>query len=199
MKMTDSYAYYQERQNQILKAYELMDVYKTVDKVEKEIKEAQDYLILAEEYYNRPVGGRSPGKAEYDYIKRLVDDGQPVVLSKQMRKALKMKDDDETFNQAMKDDLKASGYNKDEIQDIVDKQDDKEQNYSDHSSIDSADKRKSKLLSQLRMSNEGGNAGNDVKPKKLVSKKERARLAFKAERSRQNLLKPKDRPTETVW
>lgn len=40
MKMTDSYAYYQERQNQILKAYELMDVYKTVDKVEKEIKEA---------------------------------------------------------------------------------------------------------------------------------------------------------------
>ena len=115
-----------------------------------------------------------------------------------MRKALKMKDDDETFNQAMKDDLKASGYNKDEIQDIVDKQDDKEQNYSDHSSIDSADKRKSKLLSQLRMSNEAG-SGNDFKPKKLVSKKERARLAFKAERSRQNLLKPKDRPTETVW
>ena len=75
MKMTDSYSYYQERQNQILKAYELMDVYKTIDKVDKEIKEAQNYLILAEEYYSRPVGGRSPGKAEYDYIKRLVDDG----------------------------------------------------------------------------------------------------------------------------
>ena len=102
-----------------------------------------------------------------------------------MRKALKMKDDDETLNQAMKDDLKASGYNKDEAQEIIDKQEDKEQNYSDHSSIDSADKRKSKLLSQLRKSNEGGNTSNDVKPlKKLVSKKERARLAFKAERSR---------------
>ena len=117
-----------------------------------------------------------------------------------MRKALKMKDDDETLNLAMQDDLKASGYNKDEIQDIMEKQEDQEQNYSDHSSIDSADKRKSKLLSQLRMSNEGVNTSNDIKPlKKLVSKKERARLAFKAERSRQSLLKPKGREPETVW
>ena len=43
-----------------------------------------------------------------------------------MRKALKMKDDDETLNQAMKEDLKASGYNKDEAQEIIDKQEDKE-------------------------------------------------------------------------
>ena len=43
-----------------------------------------------------------------------------------MRKALKMKDDDETFNQAMKDDLKHAGYTKDEIEDIINKQEDKE-------------------------------------------------------------------------
>ena len=43
-KMEDPYAYYQERQNQIMKSYELMSVYKTVANVEKEIKEAQNYL-----------------------------------------------------------------------------------------------------------------------------------------------------------
>ena len=73
---------------------------------------------MAEQYYsNRPTAGRhSPTKEEYSFIKRLVDDGQPVVLSKKIRKALKIQDDMQTLDNAIKDDLKAAGYTKEEIE-----------------------------------------------------------------------------------
>ena len=88
-----------------MKAYELMAVYKTVHNVEKEIKDAQAYLKEVDDYYARAQGRNSPTKAEYNYIKRMVDDGIPVVLSKSMRKALKIKDEMETLETAMKEDL----------------------------------------------------------------------------------------------
>ena len=43
-KITDPYAYFQEKQNRIQKTFELMAAFKTVHAIEKEIKEAQDYL-----------------------------------------------------------------------------------------------------------------------------------------------------------
>ena len=39
-KIQEPYSYFQERQNRIMKTYELMAAYKTVHKIEKEIKEA---------------------------------------------------------------------------------------------------------------------------------------------------------------
>ena len=97
-KINDPYAYYQEQQNQIMKTYEMMAMYKTVDQIEKEIREAQHYLKDAEYYYTHVQGRTSPTRSEYDYIQRLVDDGEPVKLSKKMRKALKMKDEYETID-----------------------------------------------------------------------------------------------------
>ncbi len=92
-----------------------MSKYKTVHEIEKEITEAQNILNYADQFYKQPTGRRSPTKAEYDYIKRLVDDGQPVVLTKKMKKALKIKDDTEVFDKAMKEDLKTAGYRAEEI------------------------------------------------------------------------------------
>ena len=37
-----------------MQTYELMAVYKTVYKIEKEIKEAQNYLKQADEFYSKP-------------------------------------------------------------------------------------------------------------------------------------------------
>ena len=54
-------------------------------------------------------------KHDYNYIKRLVEDGQPVVLSKKMKRAIKMKDDLEFFDKAMVEDLKAAGFKESEI------------------------------------------------------------------------------------
>ena len=79
-----------------------MSVYKTVHEIETQIKEAQNYLVFAEEYYAKMQGRGSPTKQEYDYIRRMVDDGEPVVLSKKVRKALKIKDEMETLETAMK-------------------------------------------------------------------------------------------------
>jgi hypothetical protein len=44
-----------------------------------------------------------------------VEDGQPVILSKKMKRAIKMKDDLESFNKAMIEDLKAAGFKESEI------------------------------------------------------------------------------------
>jgi len=82
----------------MFKAYELMAVYKTVYSIENEIKEAQSYLGAANEYYEKLGARNSPTKHDYDYIKRLVEDGQPVVLTKKMKKALKIKDELEPFD-----------------------------------------------------------------------------------------------------
>ena len=123
-----------------MKTYELMAAYKTVHKIEKEIKEAQNYLKEVEEFYGRPQGRYSPTKEEYNYIKRMVDDGQPVVLSKQMRKALKMKDEMETLENAMKEDLKDAGYKKDQILKMDEQEADKS------SDEDSVERRKRKAI-----------------------------------------------------
>lgn len=60
--MKDPYTYFQERQNRIMKTYELMAAYKTVYKIESEIKEAQAYLKEVDEYYGRTQGRHSPNK-----------------------------------------------------------------------------------------------------------------------------------------
>lgn len=73
----------------------MMNVYRTVYKIEKEIKEAQTYLSMTNKYYEKLAGRGSPTQSEYNYIKRLVDDGEPVVLTKKIRKALKIKDETE--------------------------------------------------------------------------------------------------------
>ena len=81
------------------------------------------------------TGRGSPTNSEYDYIKRLVDDGEPVKLTKKVRKALKLKDETEQLDKAMKEDLKAAGYNNKEIND-------EQANKGYISSDDSADERK---------------------------------------------------------
>ena len=134
---------------------------------------------MAEHYHSsKPQGGRgSPTKAEFDFIKRMVDDGQPVVLGKKLKKALKIKDDMDTLDKAMKDDLKSAGYTKEEIDGGVDE---------DQSEEDSAERRKRKALKEAK--------GPNYVPTKRISKKERTRLAYQAERDRQKLLKPKTAP-----
>lgn len=69
---------------------------------------------MADQYYSKQGGRGSPTKSEYDYIKRLVDDGEPVVLTKKIRKALKIKDETEDLTKAMNEDLKDAGINEDE-------------------------------------------------------------------------------------
>ena len=124
-----------------MKSYELMSVYKTVANVEKEIKEAQNYLQYADQYYSQAKGRKSPTKAEYDYIRRMVDDGQPIVLTRKMKKALKIKDEMEQIDNAMKEDLKAAGFNNREIKAMT-------ENEIDPSDEDSAERRKRKVLKE---------------------------------------------------
>ena len=109
---------------------------------------------MADQYYSsRPTHGRgSPTKAEYDYIKRLVDDGQPVVLSKKIRKALKIKDDMETIDKAIKEDLKSAGYTKQEIEGHQDID-------FDQSEEDSAERRKRKALKEAKVAGQTTGAG----------------------------------------
>ena len=114
-KIENPYAYFQERQNQIYKAFELMAVYKTVYQIEKEISDAQNCLSAACDFYENQGKSNKMTKHDYNYIKRLVEDGQPVVLSKKMKRAIKMKDDLEFFDKAMVEDLKAAGFKESEI------------------------------------------------------------------------------------
>ena len=160
-----------------------MSVYKTVFEIEKEIKQAQNYLQMADNFYSKQQSRGSPTKAEYDYIKRLVDDGQPVVLTKQIKKALKIRDDVAIFEKAMKEDLQNAGYKKNEIKRL---QEDDEQApvEEDLSDEDSADRRKRKALEQVK------GPGAIQEKIKHVTKKEKARLAYRAERERQKLLRP---------
>ena len=171
-----------------MKTYELMAVYKTVHKIEEEIKEAQGYLKEVDEYYGRPQGRYSPTKQEYDYIKRMVDDGQPVVLTKKMKKALKIKDEMETLEVAMKEDLKEAGIKKSEIAQM-------EEQEIEPSDEDSVERRKRKAIKEAKKA-----AGLTI-PKdviKRVTKKEKARKAYLAERERQKILRPKS-ALETPW
>ena len=92
-KMTNPYAYFQERENRMFKAYEMMAIYKTMHQIETELAEAKNYLCAANEFYDKQGGRNSPTQQDYNYLKRMVDDGEPVVLSKSLAKTLKIKDD----------------------------------------------------------------------------------------------------------
>lgn len=59
-KMSNPYAYFQERENQMFKAYEMMAVYKTVHSIEKDIADARRYLQAANEFYEKQGGRNSP-------------------------------------------------------------------------------------------------------------------------------------------
>ena len=112
----------------------------------------------------------------------MVDDGQPVVLSKQMRKALRIKDEMETLETAMKEDLKEAGYKKDQIEEMEEKD-------VDPSDEDSVERRKRKAIKEAKKA-----AGVPI-PKtaipKRITKKEKAHKAYLAERERQRILRPK--------
>ena len=165
-----------------------MAAYKTVYKIEQEIKEAMAYLKDVDEYYARQQSRNSPTREEYDYIRRLVDDGEPVVLTKYMRKALKIKDEMETLEHAMRRDLKDAGYQNGQINQM-------EGNELDPSDEDSVERRKRKAIKEARKA-----AGLPTKAEdmpKRVTKKEKARRAFVAERQRQKVMKPVN--NDTVW
>lgn len=89
----------------------MMAVYKTVHSIEKDINDARNYLQVANEFYDKQNGRNSPSQADFKYLKRMVDDGEPVVLSKGLQKVLKIKDDqNQRFEKAITEDLKAAGF-----------------------------------------------------------------------------------------
>ena len=181
---------------------------KTVNAIETEIKDAQGYLQWADLHYDNR-NRNSPSQAEYNYIKRLVDDGQPVVLTKKIRKALKLKDDQQTLDKAMKDDLVEAGVKQSEIVPILEGNDGGNNAANgDYSDEDSADRRKRKLLAAkgtktLNVAGCKGKAGQKSQQEtKSVSKKEKAKIAFKAERERQKIVRPRNREKaedRSVW
>ena len=188
-KIKDPYSYFQERQNRILHAYELMSAYKIVTNIEKEIKEAQSFLQQAEQFYKQPQGRWSPSRDEYNYIRRLIDDGEPVVLTKKMRKALQIKEEVQKLDKALREDLKDAGLKKAEI-DALNKQE------IEASDEDSVERRKRKALKEANK--KAGITQKEEVPRR-VTKKEKARLAYRAERERQAILRPKSKKVETVW
>ena len=68
----------------------------------------------------------------------MVDDGQPVVLTKSIRKALRIKDEQQTLDKAMKEDLIDIGMKQSEIAQHLDGGADGAKNMDD-SDEDSAD------------------------------------------------------------
>ena len=65
-----------------------------------QIKDAQNYLKKANQYYEKSTEDLD----DFKYVKRLVEDNQPVVLTKKMRKQLKLADKD-PFTEAQDEDL----------------------------------------------------------------------------------------------
>ena len=55
---------------------------KILTKIEHQIKDAQNYLKKANQYYEKSTDDVD----NFKYVKRLVEDNQPVVLTKKMRK-----------------------------------------------------------------------------------------------------------------
>ena len=55
------------------KAYQQLMNCKTLSAIETEIKDAQNYLVWADQHYEKRRN--SPTEDEYKFIKRLVDDG----------------------------------------------------------------------------------------------------------------------------
>jgi len=89
-----------------------------------------------------------------------------------MRKALKIKDDDELMDKAMKEDLKTAGYRAEEIAAM-------NQEELEASDEDSVERRKRKAIKEAKKA--AGLSTKDEKPKR-ISKKEKAHQAYKAER-----------------
>lgn len=155
---------------------------KTVKAIETEIKDAQNYLVWADQHYDKKR--YSPSEAEYKYIKRLVDDGQPIVLSKQIRKALNMKDEHQTLDKAIRDDLLEAGLKQSEIAAHLEGQDNANnplvgQAADDDSDVDSADRRKRKMMLQAKgqkaLKCANGQQAPPPEPVKHLSKNEKAR------------------------
>ena len=73
---------------------------KILSKIELQIKNAQNYLKKANQYYEKSTEDLD----DFKYVKRLVEDNQPVVLTKKMRKQLKLADKD-PFAEAQDEDL----------------------------------------------------------------------------------------------
>ena len=73
---------------------------KILSKIELQIKDAQNYLKKANQYYEKSTEEVD----DFKYVKRLVEDNQPVVLTKKMRKQLKLADKD-PFTEAQDEDL----------------------------------------------------------------------------------------------
>lgn len=96
-----------------------------------------------------------------------MDDGQPVVLTKQMKKALKIRDEMETLETAMKEDLQIAGFKKTQIADM-------EQQDLDASDEDSVERRKRKAIKEAKKA--AGQPVKDEKPQR-ITKKEKARRA----------------------
>ena len=104
-----------------------------------------------------------------------MDDGEPVVITKKMRKAMKIKDEMETLETAIKTDLKDAGYQKVQIEKM-------EGNEIDASDEDSMERRKRKAIKEAKKA-----AGLPTKAEnmpKRITKKEKAHRAFLAERHR---------------
>ena len=73
---------------------------KILSKIELQIKDAQNYLKKANQYYEKSTDDVD----NFKYVKRLVEDNQPVVLTKKMRKQLKLSEKD-PFTEAQDEDL----------------------------------------------------------------------------------------------
>ena len=81
-------------------AYELISVYKVLYDVETEIKIAQEKLKESKEAFD--AQRRGPNKQNLAFLKKLNDDGACVLVSKQVRKALNIRD---SLDKAIAEDL----------------------------------------------------------------------------------------------
>ena len=89
-----------------------------------------------------------------------------------MKKALKIKDDTEVFDKAMNEDLKQAGYKAEDIAAM-------NQEESDASDEDSLERRKRKAIKEAKKAAGLSTMGDNPK---RITKAEKARLAYKAER-----------------
>ncbi len=89
-----------------------------------------------------------------------------------MKKALKIKDDTEIFDKAMKEDLKTAGYKAEDIAAM-------NQEEMEASDEDSVERRRRKAIKEAKKA--AGITTKGDQPKR-ITKAEKARLAYKAER-----------------
>ena len=99
----------------------------------------------------------------------MVNDGEPIVLTKKMRKALRIKDETENFTKALKQDLKEAGYKMSEIEAM-------NQEEIDASDEDSVERRKRKAIKEAKKA-AGQPIKGDADIPKRISKQEKTRKA----------------------